>query len=74
MGIIRLVGKERIVLHDAIDFGADSGMKEGELWYFAFADEEHCAIWTYHDEWTGDSYRNVTGTDYQYMSDVVIQH
>ena len=55
------------------DFGADSGVKEGELWYFAFADEDHCANWSYHDEWTGDSYRNVTGTDYQYMSDMVIQ-
>ena len=42
------------------DFGADSGMKEGELWYFSFADEDHCANWSYHDEWTGDSYRNLS--------------
>lgn len=55
------------------DFGKDSGMKEGEIWYFSFADEDHCANWTYRDEWTGDSYRNVTGTDYQYTSDTVIQ-
>ena len=55
------------------DFGADSGMKEGQMWYFAYADEEHCANWSYHDEWTGDSYWNVTGTDYEYLSDMVIQ-
>ena len=54
--------------------GKDSGLKDGALWYFAFADEDHCANWSYHDEWTGDSYRNVTGTDYQYISDMVIQH
>jgi len=55
------------------DFGADSGLKDGVLWYFSFADEDHCANWDYHDEWTGDSYRNVTGTDYKYTSDIVIQ-
>ena len=51
------------------DYGADSGMKEGEIWYFSFADEDHCANWSYHDQWTGDSYDNVTGTDYKYASD-----
>ena len=42
------------------DFGADSGMKDGELWFFSFADTEHCATWSYHDEWTGDSYRGLS--------------
>ena len=42
-------------------------------WNYAFADEDHCANWDYHDEWTGDSYQNVTGTDYKYTSDIVIQ-
>lgn len=42
------------------DFGADSGMKDGELWYFSFADADHCANWNYHDEWTGDSYRDIS--------------
>ena len=41
------------------DFGADCGMEEGSLWYFSYADEEHCATWDYHDTWTGDSYRGV---------------
>lgn len=41
------------------DFGADSGMKDGQLWFFSFADTEHCANWSYHDEWTGDSYRSL---------------
>lgn len=42
------------------DFGADSGMKDGKLWFFSFADEQHCANWSYHDEWTGDSYRGIS--------------
>ena len=70
-------GQEGIVAYYSVvghsGFGADAGMKEGEMWYFTFADEDHCANWSYHDEWTGDSYRNVTGTDYQYLSDMVIQ-
>ena len=70
-------GQEGIVAYYSVvghsDFGADSGMKEGQMWYFAYADEEHCANWSYHDEWTGDSYWNVTGTDYEYLSDMVIQ-
>lgn len=41
------------------DFGADSGAKEGEICYFSFADEEHCANWSYHDAWTGDSYERL---------------
>lgn len=65
--------KDGIVAYYSIvghsDYGKDSGMKEGQIWYFSFADEEHCANWTYHDEWTGDSYDNVTGTDYEYASD-----
>ena len=39
------------------DFGADSWSKEGEIWYFSYADEEHCATWSSRDMWTGDSYR-----------------
>lgn len=39
------------------DFGEDSGMDEGKIWYFSFADEKHCAEWTYAKSWTGDSYR-----------------
>lgn len=62
--------KDGIVAYYSIvghsDYGADSGMKEGEIWYFSFADEDHCANWSYHDQWTGDSYDNVTGTDYKY--------
>lgn len=46
-----------IVGHSA--FGADSGMKDGQLWYFSYADEDHCANWSYHDSWTGDSYRGI---------------
>ena len=42
------------------DFGKDSGMAKGKLWYFSYADEEHCANWNYHDSWTGDSYRGIS--------------
>lgn len=55
------------------DYGKDSGMKEGEIWYFSFADENHCANWSYKQQWTGDSYDNVTGTDYKYKSDLVLK-
>ena len=68
--------KDGIVAYYSIvghsDYGKDSGMKEGEIWYFSFADEEHCANWTYKEQWTGDSYDNVTGTDYKYKSDFAI--
>ena len=57
-------GQEGIVAYYSVvghsDFGADSGMKEGALWYFSYADEDHCANWSYHDSWTGDSYRNIS--------------
>ena len=38
------------------DFGKDSGLKEGRVWYFSYADEDHCANWSYRNGWTGDSY------------------
>lgn len=41
------------------DFGADSGLDDGELWYFSYADENHCATWTNTQQWTGDSYKVV---------------
>ena len=40
-------------------FGDDSGMAEGRLWYFSYADEDYCANWNYHDTWTGDSYQGL---------------
>lgn len=49
------------------DFGADSEMKDGEIWYFSFADVDHCANWENKEQWTGDSYDNVTGTEYHYL-------
>ena len=35
---------------------ADAGGKAGEICYFSFADEDHCAAWRADDGWTGDSY------------------
>lgn len=42
------------------DFGADSGVEEGELWYFSFADRNHCANWVSGEGWTGDSYEGLS--------------
>ncbi len=33
------------------------GVKAGELYYFIYADEDHCAIWRADDGWTGDAYQ-----------------
>lgn len=37
--------------------GEDAAVREGEICYFAFADEQHCAIYEAGSQWTGDSYR-----------------
>ena len=29
----------------------------GDIFYFVYADEDHCAIWKANDGWTGDAYR-----------------
>lgn len=47
-----------IVGHSA--FGEDSGKNKGEIWYFSFADELHCANWRSDDGWTGDSFRGLS--------------
>ena len=38
------------------DFGSGKG-KNGSLWYFSYADVEHCANWRSDNGWTGDSYQ-----------------
>lgn len=38
------------------DFGSDSNMEQGQVWYFCYADENHCATWSSRKSWTGDSY------------------
>ena len=43
-----------VVGHSA--FGEGKG-KEGSIWYFSYADENHCANWREDKGWTGDSYR-----------------
>ena len=54
-----IVARYSLVGHS--DFGSDSGLtKDGQLWYFSFADTQHCANWSYHDSWTGDSYRGLS--------------
>lgn len=54
--------KEAVAYYSIVghsDFGADSGAKEGEIWYFSFADREHCANWRCDGNWTGDSYQGM---------------
>lgn len=38
------------------EFGDDAGLEKGRVWYFSFADENHCANWSSKKSWTGDSY------------------
>ena len=41
---------------EGVDGWQGSGADEGELCYFLYADEDHCAVWRAQDGWTGDSY------------------
>ena len=38
------------------DFTTDDA-RAGEICYFAYADENHCALWRAKDGWTGDAYQ-----------------
>ena len=40
------------------DFPADeeAGVQAGDIFYFVYADEYHCAIWKANDGWSGDAY------------------
>lgn len=53
-GVDGIVAFYSLVGHS--DFGENSGLKQGELWYFSYADEEYCAAWSSTRSWTGDSY------------------
>ena len=46
-------------IKDYSDFGADSKAEAQTIWYFSFADEDHCATWTADEQWTGDSYQGI---------------
>ena len=37
-----------------------SKVKEGEICYLLYADEDHCAIWRANDGWSGDSYEGLS--------------
>ncbi len=41
------------------DFGTGRGIPVGEISWFSYADEEHCANWSAWGGWTGDSYSDV---------------
>jgi len=36
--------------------GEDAKVEAGDIFYFVYADEYHCAIWKASDGWTGDAY------------------
>lgn len=51
--------KDTVIYYSIVghsEFGKDSGTKTGQVWYFSYADEEHCANWNCTDGWSGDSY------------------
>lgn len=33
-----------------------SDLKEGEVWYFGYADENHASVWKYRKGWSGDAW------------------
>ena len=35
----------------------DTGLKDGEICYFVYADENHAAVWKHNDGWTGSAYQ-----------------
>lgn len=45
------------------DFGSNATTKDGQICYFCFADENHCADWNSRKGWSGDSFDgyNFTG-------------
>lgn len=59
-GTANTKGYDDVVIYYSIvghsDFGSDSNMAEGQVWYFCYADENHCANWSSRNSWTGDSY------------------
>ena len=36
--------------------GEDAKVETGDIYYFVYADEAHCAIWKANDGWSGDAY------------------
>ena len=62
-GTLATVGAKGTLVSYAIagysDFGTGRGVPNGEICWFSFADEEHCANWSVWDGWTGDSYSDV---------------
>ena len=36
--------------------GEDAKVEAGDIFYFVYADEYHCAIWKANDGWSGDAY------------------
>jgi len=36
--------------------GEDAKVEAGDIFYFVYADEAHCAVWKANDGWTGDAY------------------
>ena len=39
-----------------VEAGEDAKVEAGDIFYFVYADEEHCAIWKANEGWTGDAY------------------
>lgn len=39
------------------DFTVSKNARKGEICYFVYADENHCALWRASDGWTGDAYQ-----------------
>jgi len=51
-GVTGTVAYYGIVGHS--DFGEGEDQEEGKIFYFSYADENHCAAWRVREGWTGD--------------------
>ena len=45
--------REAVEKKEALDL---SGLKEGEVWYFGYADENHASVWRCGKGWSGDAW------------------
>lgn len=46
--------REAVEQAESIDLSA---LKEGDMWYFGYADENHASVWKYTKGWSGDAWK-----------------
>ena len=46
--------REAVEQAESVDLSA---LKEGDMWYFGYADENHASVWKYTKGWSGDAWK-----------------